>query len=225
MIEIHEGVIYRENFKVSPFRKVIDKLFELRQKYKDENNFLHLLVELIMITLYGEQRRKDTEERYKCKSEHWMMTQYDERTLDYGKINYGNYFVKMKDGAGLEDGVKKVNTMPLQLGAFVLANSKRIMIDFIHGIDGFFTNDLYYEYTDGMYIENEHWEKLDKAGLLSKNRLQGKTVYKLGGIWYWLLLGLKMKYCLTINKFGIIDEDKTFKGFRNVIDNLDKGVF
>ena len=38
VIEIYEGVIYRENFKVSPFRKVIDNLFALRQKYKDENN-------------------------------------------------------------------------------------------------------------------------------------------------------------------------------------------
>ena len=27
VIEIYEGVIYRENFRVSPFRKVIDKLF------------------------------------------------------------------------------------------------------------------------------------------------------------------------------------------------------
>ena len=26
-IEIHEGVIYRENFEVSPIRKVIDRLF------------------------------------------------------------------------------------------------------------------------------------------------------------------------------------------------------
>ena len=38
VIQIYEGVIYRENFKVSPFRKVIDKLFALRQKYKDEGN-------------------------------------------------------------------------------------------------------------------------------------------------------------------------------------------
>ena len=36
VIENYEGVIYRENFKVSPFRKVIEKLFALRQKYKDE---------------------------------------------------------------------------------------------------------------------------------------------------------------------------------------------
>ena len=30
--EIYQGVIYRENFKISPFRKVIEKLFALRKK-------------------------------------------------------------------------------------------------------------------------------------------------------------------------------------------------
>ena len=34
LIETYEGIIYRENFKVSPFRKVNDKLFALRQKTK-----------------------------------------------------------------------------------------------------------------------------------------------------------------------------------------------
>ena len=29
VIEIYEGDIYRENFKVNPFRKVIEKLFAL----------------------------------------------------------------------------------------------------------------------------------------------------------------------------------------------------
>ena len=38
LIEIYEGPIYRENFKISPFRKVIEKIFVLRQKYKDEKN-------------------------------------------------------------------------------------------------------------------------------------------------------------------------------------------
>ena len=37
VIKIFEGVSYRENFIVSPFKKVIDNLFALRQKYKDEN--------------------------------------------------------------------------------------------------------------------------------------------------------------------------------------------
>ena len=112
--------------------------------------------------------------------------------------------------------------MPLHLGAFVLSNSKRIMNNFIHAIVGFFTNDLYYEDTDSMYIKNKHWDKLDKAGLVGKNRLQGKNDYKDGGIWYGVVLAPNMKYCLATNKFGIIDEHKTFKGFKNVSDNLDR---
>ena len=138
VIEIYEGVIYRENLKVSPFKKVIDKFFELGQINNDENNdVMQLLVKSIMNSLYGEQIRKDIEEIYQCKSEMWMMTEYDERVLDYQRINCGNYIVKMKDDEGLQDEVKKVNTMALHLSAFVLSNSKRIMNNFIHAIDGF----------------------------------------------------------------------------------------
>ena len=90
VIEIYEGVIYRENFKISPFKKVIDKLFELRRK--DENNdVMQLLGKILMISLYGEQIRRVIEESYQCKSEMWMVTEYDERVLDYQKIIYGSY--------------------------------------------------------------------------------------------------------------------------------------
>ena len=34
VIAIYEGVIYRENFKISPFRKNIEKLFALRKNVK-----------------------------------------------------------------------------------------------------------------------------------------------------------------------------------------------
>ena len=223
VIEIYEGVIYRENFKVSPFRKVIDNLFALRRKYKDEgNDVMQLLVKLLMNSLYGENIRKDIEEKFACKSEYWMMTEYDERVKDYWKISGNNYIVKMINDAGLEDEVKKLNTMPLHLGAFVLSNSKRIMNNFIHAINGFYTNDVYYTDTDSLYIENRHWDKLDKAGLVGKELLQGKNDYKDGGIFYGLFLAPKIKYCLTINKYGVIDEHKTFKGFTNVSDNLDR---
>ena len=223
VIEIYEGVIYRENFKVSPFRKVIDKLFALRQKYKDEGNeVIQLSVKLLMNSLYGENIRKDIEEKFACKSEYWMQTEYDERVEDYWKISGINYIVKMIDDKGLEDEVKKLNTMPLHLGAFVLSNSKRIMNNFIHAINGFYTNDVYYTDTDSLYIENKHWDKLDKAGLVGKNLLQGKNDYKDGGIFYGLFLAPKTKYCLTIKKYGVIDEHKTFKGLTNVSDNLDR---
>ena len=45
--EIHEGVIYWEDFKISPLRKSIEKMFALRQKYKDEgNDLMQTLVKL-----------------------------------------------------------------------------------------------------------------------------------------------------------------------------------
>ena len=80
VIEIYEGIIYRENFKVSPFGKDIEKLFALRQKYKDEkNDLLQGLVILIMNSLYGVQIRRDINESHDCKSETWMKTEFDEK--------------------------------------------------------------------------------------------------------------------------------------------------
>ena len=223
VVEIYEGVIYKENFKVSPFRKVFDKLFALRQKYKDENNeVMQLLVKLLMNSLYGENIRKDIEEKFVCKSRMWMETEYDERVEGYWKISGIRYIVKMIDDAGLEDENKKVNTMPLHLGAFVLSNSKRIMNDFIHAIGGFYTNDVYYTDTDSLYIENKHWNKFESVGLVGKNLLQGKNDYKDGGIFYALFLAPKTKYCLIINKYSVISEKKCFKGFTNVSDKLDR---
>ena len=104
-----------------------------------------------------------------------MDDEYDERVLDYQKINYGNLIVEMKDDEGHQDEVKKVNTLPLQLAVFILSNSERIMNNFIHAIERFYSNDVYYTDTDSLYIENKHWDKLNKAGLLGKNLLQGKN--------------------------------------------------
>ena len=64
-----------------------------------------------------------------------MITEYDDRVLDYQKIIHVIFIVKMKNDEGVQDEVKKFNTMPLHLGAFVLSNSKRIMKNFIHAID------------------------------------------------------------------------------------------
>ena len=138
VVEIYEGVIYRENFKVSPFRKGIEELFALRQKYKDEkNDLMQGLVKLIMNSLYGVQIRKDINESYYCKSETWMKTEFDENVLDYWKLTNGNYIVKMKKDDGLEDDCDIKTTLPAVLGAFILSNSKRIMNNFIREINGF----------------------------------------------------------------------------------------
>ena len=129
-----------------------------------------------------------------------MRTEYDERVLDNHKINYGKYIVKMKDDDGLQDEVKKINNLPLQIAVFISSNSKRIMNKFLHAIDGFYSNDVDYTDTDSLYIKNKHWDKLDTAGLVGKILLQGKNDYGDGGIFYALFLAPKIKYCLTIKK-------------------------
>ena len=111
--------------------------------------------------------------------------------LDYQKINHGNYIVKMEDDEEVEDEVKKSNTLPLHLAVFILSNSKIIMNNFIHAIDGFYSNDVYYIDIDSLYVENKHWNDLDKAGLVGRNLLQGKKDYKDGGIFYGLFLAPK----------------------------------
>ena len=52
LIPIHKGVIYRENFKVNRFEKVIGKIFLVKKYYKDQGDeVMDLLVELLMNSL------------------------------------------------------------------------------------------------------------------------------------------------------------------------------
>ena len=66
---------------------------------------------------------------------------------------------------------------------------------------------------------------LDIANLVGKNLCQGKNDYKTGGIFYGLFLAPKMKYCLTINEFGIIEQHMTFKGFDDIKRLLDRSLY
>ena len=71
------------------------------------------------------------------------MTEYDERVREYWKISHGNCIGKMIEDKELEDEVKKLYTIPLHIGSFVLSNSKRIMNNIIHAINGFCTKDVF----------------------------------------------------------------------------------
>ena len=86
------------------------------------------------------------------------------------------------------------------------------MINFIRQVNGFCNNSIYYEDTDSLYIEKKYWDVLDKANLVGKNKCQGRNDYKTEGIFYGLSIAPK-KHGLTINEFGIVQEQKTFQGF------------
>ena len=185
MVEIYEGVFYRENFEKSPFLKVIEKLFALRNKYKDEkDDLMQGLVKLVLNTLYGVQRRKDINDSYFCKSEQWMKTEYDENVLGCWKLPNVNYIVKMKKDEGSDDDCDIENTLPVYLGAFTLSNIMRIMKNFVREIKGFYNKNIYYKDTDSLYIEKKCWDVFDRAKQVREELCQGRNNYEKGGIFY-----------------------------------------
>ena len=135
--------------------------------------------------------------------------------LDYWKLPNGNYIVKLKKDDGLDSDNDIKNTLPSQLGAFILSNSNRIMNKFIREINGFYKNSIYYGDTDSLYIEKKYWDVLDRANLVGKSLCQGKNDYKTGGMFHGLFLAPKTNYCLTISELGIIEQHMTLKGFND----------
>ena len=65
------------------------------------------------------------------------------------------------------------------------------MNQFIHAVNGFYTNDSYYTDTDSLYNEKKHQDLLDEAGLVEKIFLQVKNDYQDSGILYSLFLAPK----------------------------------
>ena len=64
-------------------------------------------------------------------------------------------------------------------------------------------------------MEKKYWDVLDKANLVGEGLCQDKNGYKMGGIFYGLFSAPKIKYCLTLDDYGIIHKHKTFKGFND----------
>ena len=96
-IEIYEILIYRENFKLSPFRKIIEKLFTLGQTFEDEGNALmQKIVISIINTLYGIQIHRYFSQFYKCNKQNWIETEFDDNVLDYSKSTKWKLFSKIE---------------------------------------------------------------------------------------------------------------------------------
>ena len=108
-------------------------------------------------------------------------------------MSSGNYIVKVKKDDGLDDDCDIKNTLPAQLGAFILGIRKRKTNNFIREINGFYNNNLYYGDTDSLYIEKNFWDVLNKSNLNGDNLCRGENDYKSGGIVYGLFLARKMK--------------------------------
>ena len=130
--------------------------------------------------------------------------------------------MKIEQHEGEECEVDIKNTMQGLFGSFLWSNRRRIMNTFIRGIIGFKTMNVFFTDTESLYIEKKHWDVLDKIKLVGKRLRQSEKGFKSGGIFSHLFLAPKIKCCLTIKEFGILEEQKTFKGFSDSERLLDR---
>ena len=135
-----------------------------------------------MNSLHEAQLRKDINDSYSCKTEHWMKTNYNENVSGYWKLPNGNCIVKMKKDDGLDDVCDFKNSLPGNLRVFILRNSKRYMYNFIREINGFYSYNIYFTDTDSIYNEKKFRDVLDKAKLVGEELFQGKNDSKSGAI-------------------------------------------
>lgn len=66
---------------------------------------------------------------------------------------------------------------PTFIGLYILQQSRRIMNNFIHAIDGFRNNRVYYTDTDSLYIEQKYINMLKEAGCYGDELMKGKSDY------------------------------------------------
>ena len=107
--------------------------------------------------------RSDYYKRYyvhKCVTKNSLEREYDTRVADYWQTTDYYYIAKLIRDKGIDDDgiMENTKTKPVQLRAFILSNSKRIMNKNVLAIDCFKNALVYNTETDSLYIEKKYWK-------------------------------------------------------------------
>lgn len=109
---------------------------------------------------------------------------------------------------------------PTIFGSYILSQSRRIMNNFIHTIDGFNNFKVWYTDTDSLYIDIDSYKTLQQLGHVGSELGQGSNDYDENVITYGLFLGPKQKYVQFLDgsdefSFKGIDKGKESKKLLN----------
>ena len=195
-----------------------------RNEYKKQGkNILQTMCKNVSCGTYGGCIRRDITENFKCVTENWMRTEYDDRFKNYFRLENGNNLINIQDHESVDDNgkSKKIKSQPFQFGSMILSHSKRLKDDVILALDGFKNDKIYYGDTDIVYIHKNDYNTLIEKRLIGKDLFQSKNDYgDDAGIVYGLLLAPKVKYCIIIDENGVLSQKTTFKGFNQNINNI-----
>ena len=145
--EIVRGYYFNEGFN-SNINELINKLFELRRKYKTEHNPLQNTIKLLLNSIYGKSILKPMKTEIKC---------INKKYLDRYLFRYYNYIEEVNENPNIHNAfvklIKPINrhfNLP-QFGASVLSWSKHLMNRVMCLAE---QNDIriFYQDTDSMHL-------------------------------------------------------------------------
>ena len=167
-----------DNLNLNPFEDFVIDITAKRNKFKKEKkDLLQTPTKKRTSAVYGYTLRADIEYGYKCVSNHWMRTKYDDRVKERIPLKNENTIMKINDHDGVDDNVySKKNSQPCPLGFFIWSHSKRLMSDVIPALDGFENNNIYYSDTDGVYYHKNDFEIIKQQRLIGKACFNQKTI-------------------------------------------------
>ena len=156
--------------EVSLSEKVLENIFNLKLKNNEKGN--HLMVDLIKL-------KKElliwTISQNKCRwrTHHKIWKNGSKKTTmnELLIMNLYQVVIIILKRKVILVCFKKIleKSMPSRSAIFVLSYSKRIMNKFEHEIVGFYSNKVYYQGTDSLYIHMDHHEKLKEAGYVGND--------------------------------------------------------
>ena len=120
---IIRGYYFSDGFN-SKINELIDKLFELRKRYKAERNPLQSTIKLLLNSIYGKSILKPTRVEIKC---------IPKKDLNRYLFRYYNYIEEVNENPDISNVfIKKIKPIDKhfnlpQFGAAVLSHSKHLM--------------------------------------------------------------------------------------------------
>ena len=110
IIEFYEGFIC-DKLDYNPFKDHILDMTANRNEYKEQGkNILQTMCKNVSNGTYGGCIRRDIIEKFKCLTENWMKTEYDDRVKNWFPLENGNFMVNIQGHEGIDDnGVFKKN--------------------------------------------------------------------------------------------------------------------
>ncbi len=213
---VGKALVYDESGDV--FSKYIKKFYKLKGKAEKEgNDSMRNIAKLLLNSLYGKMLMAPIDEHTEIINNDVDM---DEFMFDYDLADYRILNDNKVLMVGKVKGHRKVDkiTKPRQLGAFVTAYSRRVMLFYMKEIDPTLKSMIFtYTDTDALHISGEAYWNLKNKGLIKPKSeaelgLLCSDIKKEGLILREINLAPKTYYYESFNNENKIEKTKKCKG-------------